>query len=254
MTSVPGAETYPETYEACAYWGARQESPEACARRTAAFLGVLSSCDPTLAHWYLPTRSRKDVHKHPLMPPDVPTLAELFRRGVNQEKGGPVFEDLGFSFWFGNGGAGADRVDLRIKCGASSEGGSNYCVMSLPRRGPSADRLIAAPLLMDIVRAMVDAWAPDWAWVGSSSYRMRYQEPDASPFSLGWMTYLSLPLGKVPLLPAPVRIEPVEGKGTLVVLTPERFTVANPEHVALARRVRELLAKASLMPPAQHAP
>ncbi|WP_244237074.1 Imm52 family immunity protein [Corallococcus llansteffanensis] len=37
-------------------------------------------------------------------------------------------------------------------------------------------------------------------------------------------------------------------KGTLIVLTPERFTVCIPEHVALARRVRELLAGAGLMP------
>ncbi|TNV65398.1 Imm52 family immunity protein [Corallococcus exiguus] len=44
-----------------------------------------------------------------------------------------------------------------------------------------------------------------------------------------------------------MRIEPVEDKGTLIILTPERFTVANPEHVALARRVRELLARAGLM-------
>ncbi|NRD54523.1 Imm52 family immunity protein, partial [Corallococcus exiguus] len=48
-------------------------------------------------------------------------------------------------------------------------------------------------------------------------------------------------------LPAPVRIEPVEDRGSLIILTPERFTVANPEHVALARRVRELLAQAGLM-------
>ncbi|NRD66944.1 immunity 52 family protein, partial [Corallococcus exiguus] len=48
-------------------------------------------------------------------------------------------------------------------------------------------------------------------------------------------------------LPAPVRIEPVEDRGSLIILTPERFTVTNPDHVALARRVRELLAQAGLM-------
>ncbi|RKH25166.1 hypothetical protein D7V77_18650 [Corallococcus sp. CA041A] len=44
-----------------------------------------------------------------------------------------------------------------------------------------------------------------------------------------------------------MRIEPVEDRGSLIILTPERFTVANPEHVALARQVRELLAQAGLM-------
>ena len=63
----------------------------------------------------------------------------------------------------------------------------------------------------------------------------------------GWVTYLSRRLGRVPPLPAPVRIEPVEDKGSLVILTPERFTASNPEHVALADRVCELLERAGLL-------
>jgi hypothetical protein len=42
-------------------------------------------------------------------------------------------------------------------------------------------------------------------------------------------------------------VEPVEDKGTLVILTPERFTASNPEHVALAARVHELLNEAGLL-------
>ncbi len=248
MTVTPEPDNYPETYHACAYWGPRQESPEDCARRTAAFLLLLAECDPFLAQWYKPVRSLKDARKYPLMPPDVPTLTELFRKGVNREKGGPVFEDLGFGFWFGNGGSRGDSADLRLKCGCYAEGFSNSCVMPLPRKGPNMDRILTAPMLTNIVRAMVRTWEPDWAWVASSEYRRQSQEPDTSPFSLGWLTYLSHRMGKVPPLPAPVRIEPVEDSGTLIILTPERFTVDNPEHVALARRVRELLTRAGLLP------
>jgi hypothetical protein len=50
--------------------------------------------------------------------------------------------------------------------------------------------------------------------------------------------------GRVPPLPAPVRIEPVEDKGMLIVLTPERLTVENPDHVELGQRVHELLNRA----------
>lgn len=71
---------------------------------------------------------------------------------------------------------------------------------------------------------------------------------------IGWVTYLAHRLGVVPPLPAPVRIEPVEDKGTLIVLTPERFTASNPEHVALAERVRELLDRAGLLKPLQAQP
>ncbi|NOK18451.1 immunity 52 family protein [Corallococcus carmarthensis] len=247
MTGKSEPETYPETYNAGAYWGSRKESPEECARRTATFLNLLASCDPLLAQWYKPAKSRKDARNVPLMPPDVPTLTELFRRGVNREKGGPAIEQLGFRFSFDNGGSGADYVSLRINGGMYSEAVSNHCVLSLPSKGPNAGRLLTTSVLTDVVRSMVSSWEADWALAGSSAYRMQYREPDSAPFSLGWITYLSRRIGTVPPLPAPVRIEPVGDKGTLIILTPERFTVTNPEHIALARRVRELLALAGLI-------
>ncbi|PTL75765.1 hypothetical protein DAT35_52885 [Vitiosangium sp. GDMCC 1.1324] len=43
----------------------------------------------------------------------------------------------------------------------------------------------------------------------------------------------------------------MEDKGTLVILTPERFTASNPEHVALAARAYELLDRAGLLRPLQ---
>jgi hypothetical protein len=39
----------------------------------------------------------------------------------------------------------------------------------------------------------------------------------------------------------------VGDKGTLVILTPERLTASNPEHVELGRQVRRLLSKAGLL-------
>ena len=41
----------------------------------------------------------------------------------------------------------------------------------------------------------------------------------------------------------------MEDRGTLIILTPERLTVGNPEHVALARHVTELLTRAGLLQP-----
>ncbi|MBN8469855.1 immunity 52 family protein [Corallococcus exiguus] len=250
MTSKDQPKSYPETYYAGAYWGVREESPEACARRTANLLNLLAPSDPFLAEWYKPTRSLKDARKFPLMPPDLPTLAEQFRRGVNRERGGPVFKELGFTFWFGNGGADYDNSNLRIHCGGYDEGTANTCVLTLPTlgRSPNAERVISAPVLTQAVRSMALAMDPDWAVAMSHAYRDMDDENRAGPW-VGWVTYFSKQRGTVPPLPAPVRIEPVEDKGTLIVLTPERFTVTNPEHVALANHVRELLTRAGLIKP-----
>ncbi|NVJ25213.1 immunity 52 family protein [Myxococcus sp. AM011] len=239
----------PETYYAGAYWGPRKETPEECARRTAEFLNLIAPCDPLLAHWYKPARSPKDARKHPLMPPDVATLAELFRRGVNREKGGPIFEELGFSFWFGNGGSGPDSTDLQIKCGDHSGANPNSCVMPLPRQGLGAERVVTTPVLGGVLRSMALAWEPDWAVAASDDYRRLMSTTSAAGTFVGWVTYLSRRRGPVPPLPAPVRIEPIEGKGTLIILTPERLSARNAEHVEQGRRVGELLARAGLMQP-----
>jgi hypothetical protein len=213
------------------------------------FLNLLATCDPHLAHWNKIPKPRGRGRKTPLMPPDLSTLTEAFRRGVNREPGGPPIEDLGLTVSAYNDGTGQDSADVRMKCGSHAEGMSNVCVLSLPSEGENAERILTAPVLTEVVRSMALAWQPDWAVAMSRTHRDMDDKDSNAEVWLGWVTYLARSRGKVPPLPAPVRIEPVEDKGTLIVLVPERFTVANPEHVALARRVRELLARAGLMQP-----
>ncbi|ATB45655.1 hypothetical protein MYMAC_001240 [Corallococcus macrosporus DSM 14697] len=109
-------------------------------------------------------------------------------------------------------------------------------------------------MLTQVMRAMVLAWEPEWGVFTSDRHRDAVSEFADTGTFVGWGTYLSRNRGVVPPLPAPVRIEQVKDKGTLIVLTPERFTVGNPEHVALAERVRELLDRAGLLKPLQAQP
>nr|WP_267881066.1 immunity 52 family protein [Myxococcus stipitatus] len=124
---------------------------------------------------------------------------------------------------------------------------SNACVLSLPSKGEGAERILTAPVLTEVVRGMVLAWEPDWAVAMSESHRDMDEKADSVDAWTGWVTYLARHRGTVPPLPAPVRIERVEDRGTLIILSPERFTVSDSEHVALAARVRELLYRAGLL-------
>jgi hypothetical protein len=45
-----------------------------------------------------------------------------------------------------------------------------------------------------------------------------------------------------------VRVEPLEGKGSLVILTRERFRGEDPAHLALVEQVRMAFVQAGLMP------
>nr|WP_245772532.1 immunity 52 family protein [Myxococcus fulvus] len=96
---------------------------------------------------------------------------------------------------------------------------------------------------------MAVAWEPDFVVVMSSAHLQMLRDNDPSEIWPGWVLYLSRQRGTVPPLPAPVHVEPVADKGTLIVLTPERFTASNPEHVALAEQVRALLDQAGLLKP-----
>ncbi|NVJ26495.1 MULTISPECIES: immunity 52 family protein [Myxococcus] len=233
-----------ESYFAGAYWGARKETPEECARRLEAFFSLLGRVDPSFIHWYRQGKSRKDALKHPI----EPTLAELeklLRKGKDR-----IVEELGFRFSAWNGASDDyDGSAFKVTCGGYSPRVGNACVLDLPSRGPNADRVLTTDVLRRLVRGLALAWAPDFAVAISSAHLQLLRGNDPAEIWPGWVLYLARHPGSVPPLPAPVRIEPVEDKGTLIILSPERFTVSSPAHVALAETVRERLDRAGLLKP-----
>nr|WP_255443049.1 immunity 52 family protein [Corallococcus sp. Z5C101001] len=206
----------------------------------------LAGVDPSFVHWFQQGRSRKAALQRPIEPRGA-ALVDIIRRGKDR-----VFEDLGFRMSGWNGVSDDyDASGFDITCGGYTDAVNNFCVFTLPSRGTNAARVLSAPALEGLVRSMAVAWEPDWAIATSAAHRdLMTDNPKPGTF-VGWVMYLARHRGTVPPLPAPVRVEAVEDKGTLIVLTPERFTVSNPEHVALAERVRELLNGAELLKPLQ---
>ena len=239
-----------ETYYAGGYWGPREEPPEACAQRLASFLEGLAVTDSSFMQWYETAKTPKASLNRPLRP-NPEALARFVRKNKD-----PVFDELGFSIGGWNGAPTAhDDCGFLIRCGSYDPRTNNRCVFSLPERGATADRVLSASVLSNTLRITAAAWEPDWGVAMSHGHRdlVEAQRVPKSPY-VGWVTYLARHRGSVPPLPSPVRIEPVENKGTLIILTPERFTASNPEHVALAERVRELLGRAELLKPLQARP
>ena len=98
-------------------------------------------------------------------------------------------------------------------------------------------------------RAMVVAWDPDGCAVIAEDDQDEKEAMDNGRACVGWLTYVSDRKGRLPPLPEPVHVEQMEHRGRLITLTPERFSLSNPAHVALARHVREQLEHAGLLPP-----
>ncbi len=236
-----------ETYYAGAYWGPRRETAAECARRAELFFHMLARCDPSFARWYRAGRGfPRELPGYPVHP-EVTELEELFLRGRNRtDFGKRVIEELGFGFSVWN--AKKENALISFHCGAWSPHTSNVCVMDPPSEGAVSERVLSAPVLAEVLICMATAWDPDFA-VANSNPLGDLVEKKEDEVRVGWLTYLSRRLGRVPPLPAPVRMEPVGTLGMLMVLTPERMTASNPEHVALATRVRELLDRAGLLRP-----
>jgi len=235
-----------ERYYVGAYWGARKETALECARRAELLFHMLARCDPSFAQWYRAGRgSPRELPGHPVRP-EVKDLEALFLSGGNRtDLGENIIEDLGFSKILWNAKKGA--TDIHLHCGEYSPWGSgNVCLLYPPTEGTVQERLLRVPVLVEVLTCMATAWDPDFA-VATSSEMVDLIEKRKREVRVGWLTYLSRRLGTVPPLPAPVRIEPVGSLGWLLVLSPERMTADDPEHVALTARVRELLDRAGLI-------
>jgi hypothetical protein len=231
-----------ETYYAGSYWLARHETAEACARRAEAFFRLLSPHEPTWSRWHQTADSFEQARKRQITP-DAAAFKKVFGKKSNRIGDG-------FTFWLWAGDNPEETTSAHGFCGSSDDVLSSSCVLKPPTRGAVAERVLTASVLTEVVRAMATAWEPEWAVATSNQHLQSVRPQFAHPGTfVGWVMYFSRQRGPVPPLPAPVRIEPVEDKGTLVVLTPERFSVSNPEHFALAARVHELLGKAGLLQP-----
>jgi hypothetical protein len=237
-----------DTYYLGAYWGPRKEPAGACALRLERFLQSLAPVDPVFARWFKPVRSRKKALEEPLSL-EPAALQRLIQEHALRDDTGHVMEDLGFTFSLWNGDSADGDVRVELGCGKGSPWVSNVCLMHLPSEGLVAERLLTVPVLDELLRRTVETWEPDWAVVTSAPHRERVSDQGTAGLFAGWLTYHSRQRGRVPPLPAPVRIERVEEQGTLIILTPEQLMAGNPGHVALARRIMELLRRAGLNKP-----
>jgi Immunity protein 52 len=244
-----------EDYYAGVSWGPRRESSHECAQRAFALLEALERLDPCFRDYWTWSRGRKKVPV-PILP-NREAAEQIIARSVNRDDvNRKVIEDLGFYTSFirdleivpGYRKKNYQTLFLRFGCGCYAPRMRNSCVMYLPRYPPASERVLRGDLLAQLTRIFVDTLDAEAVLITSDMHRDVVNGP--SPWKeelVGWVMYFARERGVVPPLPTPVRIESVGDKGTLIILTPERLTVSNPEHVELGHQVRRLLRNAGLL-------
>lgn len=230
-----------ETYYAGVYWGRRQESAEECARRAELFFRLLAECHPSYARWY-EQQDSEDTEAQLQLDPSCETFTRFFGSEEYRSDGG------GFRFGAWTGHAEQDQGGMVLLfCGAHAEGSSNHLVLYFPEEGAGGERMLTVPVLAGVMRAMALAWEPDWGVIVSGDFRDSISERGAVGTFIGWMTYFAHQRGELPNLPNPVQVEPVEDKGSILILTPDRLSASNPEHLRLGRRIQEVLKERGLL-------
>jgi hypothetical protein len=235
-----------DRYYVGAYWGPRKETALECARRAELYFHMLARCDPSFTQWYRAGRGfPRELPGHPVRPEMKELEKLLLQSRLRTDVGREVIEDLGFSRSMWN--AKKEATDISLSCGGYSPwGGPNSCLLNPTRERGVRERLLRTSVLAEVLTSMATAWDPDFGMV-SSTEMVRLVQKRKWEVRVGWLTYLSRRLGRLPPLPAPVRIESVGELGWLLVLSPEPMTASNSEHVAFTVRVRELLDRAGLI-------
>lgn len=230
-----------ESYLVGCYWCTRSDSRDECATRTEALFQGLARLHPFYARWFARAMSRKKALQTEFKL-DAQTLRMLFAR----KKHAVTENTTLFGAWNGRSQEEGGAVD--IKCGVTNPEWHGECFLRVPSTGPFAEQMLTVPALVDVLKIMIHAWDPDHAIATSTEHHMLVMKTrKPGDFFLGWIMYFPRRLGPLPPLPEPVRVEPVEDKGSLVILTPEKFTVSNLVHVRLAAQVWDILVQAGFL-------
>ena len=212
---------------------------------------MLSACHPDYARWY----EKHNSVKRALQLEFEPTY-DTFLRFFGKKEYREGRDGFSFDAWTGHVPVNQEGGMVQLSCGSPSDVVPNLALLYYPSEGPgrrpSCSHSRYSP---GVMRAMVRAWEPDWAVAASDDFRDALSQTGRPGTFVGWLTYFSRQWGEVPAaLPEPVRVDPVEDKGSLVVLGPEPLFAAHSEHLALGRRVQQFFEERGLLRPVVEQP
>src|SRR4051812_199642 len=219
----------------------RGDALSVCVERMLHMFRLLKEVDPTLAQWFDQGWTLEEALERRL-DLDRDALAKAFRKHTVRDAAWYFM-----SAW--NGKSDEDSCAFHASCGHTDPGDADSLIFNPREAGPTGERIIQAPVLARLLRALVSAWEPQTGIVISSRHDEAAFAHAKFEYRIGWINFFSHKLGALPPLPSPVRTELVENKGSLVILTPERWSTSNPEHVALSLRVSKELKDAGVLRP-----
>jgi len=209
------------------FWGPREEGPESMAARLCRFLNRLGRLDPLFKSWQQYQKSSGEMKPVRRTKSD---LSALCAKGIMRSNIPPYPPLPGGGHFTVNIETKATWVlPLTVFCGSFSENLQNRVILTLPIADEEFRRICNVSVLEELVRAAVESWDPDVGQIWSPVLADSLMVP-MDAIEVGWLTYVSKRIMRVPELPASIRVSPVGRSGTLIVATEDLFSTNNPEH------------------------
>jgi hypothetical protein len=234
-------------YELHVRWRARPERARACAVRLASTLEGLANAHSAFARWNKLAKSRAAANKPAWsMPPEIDELADVFERG-RQYRDIPrdPWPEMGYSVYAWNGLSPPYGASLSVRAGlfADDRAFPNSVDLDVDPARLEDVALSSIAVLKPALLCFVAAWEPDNGNVVCWDYwRRLFGGRRYPPFRSGWMTYLAPQYTSRVSPPPGAIVESVPGGGLLLLATEERFSMDNPEHLAVADAIQAALA------------
>ncbi|HUK10792.1 MAG TPA: Imm52 family immunity protein [Stellaceae bacterium] len=244
-----------------AYWGPRRESPTDLARRFVRTLESLKPINPVFRTWYFVHRDEGVA----LQNLDRQAVAALIAEHVWRADDGDPIPKKGYIFTALNGDEDKPRhMTVILHAGNTTSGDYFINTASLytePLSDENAD-LFTADIFKPALLAIASAW--DATWCGVRSSEMNALEtptpsivlpgpiilPPRQPtkFRLAWMSYLSPSFAPLVTPPRSALVTRTAEGALLMIATEERFSVANSQHMKVARDIEAALAPVNALP------
>ena len=220
-----------EEWQLAGFWGPRGESDQECACRWQRFFEKLEELgSEALGGWGLRARSRSAVRELAL---EQSNLANVVRKGQT------TAEETGYVFGAWNRRDAPRSVGFSAHCGVATSVVLNVAYLTLDTAGEQDVRRWAG-LAGAMMRALVEAWEPDWGFFVTNSLRDRQQDREPRAPAAGYVTYLAR--GRARAVPRNLdgRIDTTAGDGALISLVEPDGGLPPAEKVLrLARTLRK---------------
>jgi hypothetical protein len=237
-------------YTVVAYWGPRRENPEQCAARCQRMLEGLAAIDPAFGDWVFVV----DEEPVPVGREPGGELVQIVADCVARADDGDPTPVMGFNL-----GGYARRKTALVSIGVLIHVGSaaparnymcNTVMLDMEPKNEGGFALITLDIVRRAVLAISAAWDATWCSAYPTALISLWTEqvPRRPTFKMAWISYLSARFAPLVTPPRSASSERVPGGGLLMIATPDRFDVADPTHLAVAREIEAALAPVNALP------